>query len=54
MVVLNIGGSKSHIGKIKNVEDQLVELQRARTTPIYLNIDHIKTLHKYKRVVWVN
>lgn len=46
MVVLNIGGNRSHIGKIKNVEEQIVELQRARTAPIYLNIDHIKTLHQ--------
>lgn len=46
MVVLNIGGNKSQIGKISNVEVQIVELQRARTTPIYLNIDHIKTLHQ--------
>lgn len=46
MVVVNIGGNKSHIGKIKNVEEQIVEIQRARTTSIYLNIDHIKTMHQ--------
>jgi ribosome maturation factor RimP len=46
MVVLNIGGNKSHIGKIKNVEVQIVEMQRARTAPIYLTIAHIKTLHQ--------
>lgn len=46
MVVLNIGGNRSHIGKIKNVEVQIIELQRARRTPIYLTIDHIKTLHQ--------
>ena len=46
MVVLNIGGNRSHMGKIKNVQLKIVELQRARTAPIYVNIDHIKTLHE--------
>lgn len=46
IVVLNIGGNRSHIGKIKNVEVQIVELERARKAPIYLNIAHIKTFHE--------
>ncbi|WP_313891485.1 DUF2642 domain-containing protein [Psychrobacillus sp.] len=46
LVVLNIGGNKSYIGKIKNIEKQVVEIQRARSAPFYLNLDHIKTLHQ--------
>ncbi|SEM28275.1 hypothetical protein SAMN04487786_1596 [Paenisporosarcina quisquiliarum] len=46
MIVFNIGGSKSHIGKIKNVEEQVIELEKARATKDYLNIDHIKTIHE--------
>lgn len=46
IVVLNIGGDKSHIGKINNVEEQIVEIKGARTNSYYLNLDHIKTLHE--------
>lgn len=46
MVVFNIGGSKSHIGKIKNVKEQVIELEKARATKDYLNIYHIKTIHE--------
>ncbi|WP_172370789.1 DUF2642 domain-containing protein [Sporosarcina jiandibaonis] len=45
LVVFNIGEKKKHIGKINNVEDQIVEIQTARTYPIYLNLSHIKTIH---------
>lgn len=45
MIVFNIGGSKSHIGKIINVEEQVVELEKVRAAKDYLNIDHIKTIH---------
>lgn len=46
IVVLNIGGKHSHIGKINNVEKQIIEMKTARIVPIYLNLDHIKTLHQ--------
>jgi hypothetical protein len=46
MIVFNIGGSKSHIGKINNVEEHVIELEKARATKDYLNIDHIKTIHE--------
>ncbi len=46
MVVFNIEGKKSHIGKINNVEEQIVEIQTARNYPMYLSLNHIKTLHK--------
>lgn len=45
IVVLNIGGPKSHIGKITNVEQQIAEVQTARADSIYVNLSHIKTLH---------
>ena len=46
IVVFNIGGNKSLIGKIKKVEDQIIEIQTARKKSKYLNLDHIKTLHQ--------
>lgn len=46
IVVFNIGGNKSLIGKINKVEDQIVEIQTARKKSKYLNLDHIKTLHQ--------
>ncbi len=46
IVVINTGGNKSFIGKIKNIEGQIVEIQTARKNSIYLNLHHIKTLHK--------
>lgn len=46
LVVFNIGEKKKHIGKINNVENQIVEIQTAKTYPIYLNLSHIKTLHQ--------
>ena len=46
IVVFNVGEHKSLIGKINNVEEQVVEFQSARTSPVYLNLHHIKTLHE--------
>lgn len=46
IVVFNTGGNKSYIGKVNNIEDQIVEIQTARATIIYLNLDHIKTVHQ--------
>ena len=46
IVVLNIGGHKSYIGKVNNVEEQIVEFQSARTSPVYLSLHHIKTIHE--------
>ena len=46
IVVFNTGGNKSFIGKINKVEDQIVEIQTARTNSIYLNLHHIKTIHQ--------
>lgn len=46
IVVLNVGEQKNFIGKINNVEEQIIEFQSARTSPIYLNLYHIKTIHE--------
>ncbi|MEK3887789.1 DUF2642 domain-containing protein [Bacillus sp. FSL K6-3431] len=46
VVVFNIGENNNHIGKINNVEEQIIEIQTARTHPVYLNLHHIKTLHQ--------
>jgi hypothetical protein len=46
LVIFNIGEKEKHIGKINNVEDQIVEIQTASTYPIYLNLSHIKTIHQ--------
>lgn len=46
IVVINTNGSKSFIGKINNVEDQIVEIQTARANSIYLNVHHVKTIHQ--------
>ena len=45
-VVLNINERESFIGIINKVEEQIVEFQSAKTSPIYLNMRHIKTLHE--------
>ncbi|MCR2823201.1 hypothetical protein [Lederbergia panacisoli] len=46
IVVFNIGKDNNDIGKVTKVEEQIVEIQTARTHPFYLNIDHIKTMHQ--------
>ncbi|MBO0602472.1 DUF2642 domain-containing protein [Sporosarcina sp. E16_3] len=46
IVVFNTGGNKSYIGKVNEIEEQIVEIQTARANFIYLNLDHIKTVHQ--------
>ena len=46
LVMFNMGEKPNHIGKINNVNDQIVEIQTARSYPTYLNLCHIKTLHE--------
>ena len=45
LVMFNMGGKISHIGKISNIDNQIVEIQTAKY-PVYLNLTHIKTLHQ--------
>jgi len=46
IVIFNTGGSKSFIGKVNKIEDQIVEILTAKANFIYLNLDHIKTVHQ--------
>jgi len=46
LVVFNMGGDKSLIGKINRVEAQVVEIQTVKSKTNYLNLDHIKTVHQ--------
>ncbi|MBK3497419.1 DUF2642 domain-containing protein [Viridibacillus sp. YIM B01967] len=46
LVVFNLGEKDNHIGKINNVNGQIVEIQTARTNFSYHNLLHIKTVHQ--------
>ncbi|WP_019242944.1 MULTISPECIES: hypothetical protein [Bacillus] len=46
VVMFNLGENNNVIGKVNNVESNIIELQTAKNPPIYLNIHHIKTVHK--------
>ena len=46
IVVFNMGESNNHIGKINNIEDQIIEIQTGRTQPFFLNLQYVKTLHQ--------
>ena len=35
IVVFNMGESNNHIGKINNIEDQIIEIQTGRTQPFF-------------------
>ena len=45
IVIFNVGESNHHVGKINNIEEQMVELLAARNQSIMINLQHIKTLH---------
>lgn len=45
LVVFNIGDQPNVIGKLMNVQDNIIHLVTARETSVYLNFHHIKTLH---------
>jgi hypothetical protein len=45
LVVFNIGETESVIGKIQSIKNNFVELIRAKEDPIYINLQHIKTVH---------
>lgn len=45
MVIFNMVERNNHIGKINNIEDQIVEIQTGRVQPVFINLQHIKTLH---------
>ncbi|WP_127532614.1 DUF2642 domain-containing protein [Paenibacillus kobensis] len=44
-VILDLGENPNKIGVLKSVEQNIVELANAGGTPIYLHLDHVKTVH---------
>lgn len=46
LVVLNLGGKISHIGKVKNISDKMLELKTVRGKSMFVNIEHIQTFHE--------
>ena len=45
LVVLNLGVNEELIGKIEKVEDNILEMITAKGESIYLNMQHIQTVH---------
>ena len=46
LVVCNLGEKPTYMGRLNNLEGQIVELQTARANPIYINLLHIKMIHQ--------
>ncbi|TYP69774.1 DUF2642 domain-containing protein [Paenibacillus methanolicus] len=44
-VILNLGEQASCIGVLKGIDQQIVELSDASGTPVFLHLNHIKTVH---------
>ena len=45
LIVFNIGENENVIGKIQGIKGNFVELISAKEDPVYLNLQHIKTMH---------
>ncbi|TWD91607.1 hypothetical protein FB550_12149 [Neobacillus bataviensis] len=45
LIVFNIGENENVIGKIQAIKNNFVELISAKEDPIYINFQHIKTIH---------
>ncbi|PLS09464.1 DUF2642 domain-containing protein [Neobacillus cucumis] len=45
LIVFNIGENENVIGKIQSIKNNFVELIGAKEDPIYINFQHIKTIH---------
>ncbi|MCL6573538.1 MAG: DUF2642 domain-containing protein [Bacillus sp. (in: Bacteria)] len=45
LIVFNIGEDKNVIGKILGIRNNFVELISAKEDPVYINLQHIKTVH---------
>ncbi|KAB2338639.1 DUF2642 domain-containing protein [Cytobacillus depressus] len=45
LVILNIGENADFIGKLNSLQNNFIELVTAREELIYLNMQHIKTIH---------
>jgi hypothetical protein len=45
LIVFNIGENEHVIGKVKAIKDNFVELIGAKEDPVFINLQHIKTIH---------
>jgi hypothetical protein len=45
LIVFNIGENENVIGKVKDIKDNFVELISAKEDPVFINLQHIKTIH---------
>jgi len=45
LIVFNIGENENVIGKIQGIKGNFVELISAKEDPVFLNLQHIKTMH---------
>lgn len=46
LVVLNLGKDFSYIGRVINVNDQIIEIQNGKLNSTYFNLSHIQTVHQ--------
>lgn len=44
-VVLNLGGNQNHIGLLKNIQNNMIELVTSGGESVVLHLSHIKTVH---------
>jgi hypothetical protein len=45
LIVFNIGENENGMGKVMGIKNNFVELLTAKGDPVYLNLQHIKTVH---------
>lgn len=45
LIVFNIGETENVMGKITGIKNNFIELTTAKGNPVYLNLQHIKTVH---------
>jgi len=45
LIVFNIGENENVFGKIQSIKNNFIELITAKEDPVYLNLQHIKTVH---------
>jgi hypothetical protein len=45
LIVFNIGENDHYMGKVMGIKNNFVELLTAKGDPVYLNLQHIKTVH---------
>ena len=46
LVVINLGEKYHHIGKLKNISNEMLELKSVKDNSMYVNIAHIQTIHE--------